>query len=192
MPKPMRSIRLPDVVRVAVWVPLFAGAAQAARAQSLDDPRRLRGVSVVGLRATASWDELITTDAGGATEAQFRDALGLGLEEAMRGVESGPRLDPDAPSYVLCHVDTAYETGLILYAVRVSYHEPGHDGAPVIAWLRSWVGSYTTQQLHLLWTLADQCAGAFLDAWTEANGRLQEPALRFSLNPPRPARCTAP
>lgn len=139
-------------------------------AQEIDDAARLAGVASVALRASASWDDLITTDAGGATSAQFHEALTLGLEEAIRGGWTGPRLDADADGYVLCHVDTAYETGLVLYAVRVSYHEPGEDGPPVIVWLRSWVGSYTTQQLHLLWGLADQCAHAFLEAWAEGNG----------------------
>jgi hypothetical protein len=166
MPSPRRTVR---ATTCSILLIPAAVVVAPCWAQQIDDPARLAGVTSVALRASASWDELITTDAGGATAAQFREALTLGLEEAIRGGETGPRLDPDASRYVLCHVDTAYDTGLIIYAVRVSYHQPGDDGIPLIAWLRSWVGSYTTQQLHLLWTLADQCAGAFLQAWAKAN-----------------------
>jgi len=97
------------------------------------------------------------------------EALGLGLEQAMTGAARGPRVDPRAQSFLLCHVDTFYDRGLIVYSVRVSYHRPAEAGPPVIAWLHSSVGSYTAQQLHVIWTLADQCADTFLDAWAEAN-----------------------
>ncbi len=43
------------------------------------------------------------------------------------------------------------------------------DGRLLIDWLESWVGSYTAQQLHVIWTLADQCAEAFLEDWRAAN-----------------------
>lgn len=133
------------------------------------DLGRLSGLTRLDVRATAVWDELITTSAGGATDAQFEEALLQGLQEAIRGAERGPALDPAAPSFLLCHVDTYYDSGLIVYSVRVSHHEPHDDGGHAITWLRSWVGSYTAQQLHVIWTLADQCADAFLEDWRTAN-----------------------
>lgn len=144
-------------------------AAPPTLAQEIGDPSRLAGIDAVAIRADASWDELITTSAGGATEGQFQEALLVGLEAALSGAETGPEVDPGEASFVLCHVDTFYDSGLIVYAVRVSYHRVGADGLPVIAWLESWVGSYTTQQLHVIWTLADQCAAAFLEDWRTAN-----------------------
>jgi hypothetical protein len=146
------------------------GLATPIAAQDVSDPARLAGVESVAVRASAVWDELITTSAGGATEAQFEEALLMGLRDAISGAERGPRLDDEAASFLLCHVDTFYESTLIIYSVRVSYHEPGPGGQPAITWLRSWVGSYTAQQLHVIWTLADQCADAFLGDWRTVNG----------------------
>jgi hypothetical protein len=148
-----------------------AGDATSGAAQEMDDPARLTGVTSVAARASAVWDELITTSAGGATPEQFREALAMGFEQALRATEGGPRYDPDAATSVLCHVDTFYEAGLIVYSVRVSLHEPDDRGRTVITWLESSVGSYTVQQLHLVWTLADQCANSFLDGWRSANPR---------------------
>lgn len=145
--------------------------AQGRGAAELDigDPARLVGVAAVGVRATAEWDEEITNSAGGATQSQFEEALLTGFEAAISGAESGPRYEPGSSSFVLCHVDTFYDRGLIVYAVRVSYHAPDADGSSVIRWLDGSVGSYTAQQLHVIWTLSDQCADAFLEAWREAN-----------------------
>lgn len=140
-------------------------------AQDTADPTVLRGVSSVAVRASADWDELITTSAGGATQGQFEQALLSAFHDAMVGAASGPTVSDEAAELVLCHVDTFYDTGLIAYAVRVSYHRPDADGRHVIAWLESSVGTYTTQQLHVIWTLGDRCAEAFLTAWREANGR---------------------
>ena len=151
-----------------MWI-IAAGLAEPGQAQEIGDPSRLAGVRSVAVRVTAVWDELITTAAGGATEGQFREALLMGLEAAIRNAEIGPTLGPDAPNYVLCHVDTYYDSGLIVYSVRVSHHEPDAQGRPVITWLQSWVGSYPAQQLHLMWTLADQCAKALLEDWQTAN-----------------------
>ena len=138
-------------------------------AQEVGEASRLAGVASVALRASAVWDELITTSAGGATEAQFEEALRSGFEMAMSSADPGPTITGDEASFVLCHVDTFYDSGLIVYSVRVSHHRPGPDGLPVITWLKSWVGSYTAQQLHVIWTLADQCAAAFLEDWRTAN-----------------------
>ena len=107
-------------------------------------------------------------NAGGATADQFRQAIQIGLQDAIRAADAGPLLNPTAPNYLECPEDTQYETGLIVFSVRVSHHEPDADGRHVITWLDSWVGSYPTRQLHLMWTLADQCAKTFLDAWVEA------------------------
>ena len=141
----------------------------ALQAQELDDPVRLAGVTEVAVRASAVWDELITTSAGGATEAQFEEALLAGFGAAIAEADTAPRADPDARDAVRCHVDTFYESGLIIYSVRVALHRPAADGREVITWLRSWVGSYTAQQLHVIWQLSDQCASTFLDAWRAAN-----------------------
>lgn len=139
------------------------------RAQDVSDPARLAGLDRVAVRTSAVWDELITTTAGGATEAQFEEALLLGLEEAIGGATPGPRLDPEAPTHLLCHVDTFYDAGLIVYSVRVSHHAPDASGRMIIDWIESRVGSYTAQQLHVIWTIADQCAELFLDDWRAAN-----------------------
>ena len=56
-----------------------------------------------------------------------------------------------------------------MYSVLVSIVRPDEAGVDVIRWQRSWVGSYTARQLHVIWSLADQCAEAFLDGWAEAN-----------------------
>jgi hypothetical protein len=126
-------------------------------------------VSRVAVRASADWDELITTTAGGATADQFREALLQGFTEALRSAEAGPTVAADAPAFVLCHVDTFYDSGLIVYSVRVSLHVAPASGPSVITWLQSSVGSYTAQQLHVIWTLGDQCARAFATAWRSAN-----------------------
>ena len=156
------------------WLPLCALLAVSlptpASAQDISDPARLAGIERVAVRASAVWDELITTSAGGATEEQFEQALLMGLENAIAGAAPAPRLDPEAPTFLLCHVDTYYDSGLIVYSVRVSHHVPSENGRPVIDWLESSVGSYTAQQLHVIWTIADQCAEAFLNDWRTANG----------------------
>jgi hypothetical protein len=156
----------------ALWVagaPPTSWRAAPLAAQEIDDPAALAGVPAVALRATAVWDEEITTSAGGATGAQFEEALLSGLRTAIDEADQGPLIDPGAAGSLLCHVDTFYDRGLIVYSVRVSYHRPDADGIPVIAWLESSVGSYTAEQLHVIWTLADQCADAFLEDWRAAN-----------------------
>jgi hypothetical protein len=156
----------------ALWVVAALATSWRAAplaAQEIDDPAALAGVPAVALRATAVWDEEITTSAGGATGAQFEEALLSGLRTAIDEADPGPLIDPGAAGSLLCHVDTFYDRGLIVYAVRVSYHRPDADGIPVIAWLESSVGSYTAEQLHVIWTLADQCADAFLEDWRAAN-----------------------
>ncbi|MDX1495067.1 MAG: hypothetical protein R3253_13445 [Longimicrobiales bacterium] len=137
--------------------------------QSVDDPSRLGGVASVQLRAEAQWDELITVEAGGATEGQFLEALALTFRDAIAGADAAPSLADDANVTVACHVDTFYDTGLIVYSLRVQTEAAGPDGAPVITWIKSDVGSYTVQQLHLMFRLGEQCAASFLEDWRGAN-----------------------
>lgn len=138
-------------------------------AQSPEDPSRLAGVDRVRVHAEAVWDELITREAGGATPDQFLEALRTTFEAGIAEADAAPSVVEDAPVTVTCHVDTFYEAGLIVYALRVQTEEPGDDGAPVITWIRSWVGSFTVQQLHLMFRLGNQCAEGFLDDWRGVN-----------------------
>jgi len=138
-------------------------------AQGVDDPARLAGIVRVQVRAEVEWDDLITNSAGGATSAQFLQALQGSFEGTIKDADAGPSVVPGAPVTVACHVDTFYETGQILYSLRVQTERPGADGQRVITWIRSWVGSYTTQQLHLMFGLGQQCAESFLEDWRSVN-----------------------
>lgn len=91
------------------------------------------------------------------------------FERTIAEADAAPSLLEGAPHTVACHVDTFYDTGLIIYSFRAQLERPGEDGAPVIVWVRSWVGSFTTQQLHLTFTLGEQCAKSFLEEWKGAN-----------------------
>ncbi len=117
----------------------------------------------------AQWDELITVEAGGATEEQFLLALGSTFESTLSSAETGPHLESGSAVTVTCHVDTFYETGLIVYSLRTQVEEDGADGRPSITWIRSWVGSFSTQQLHRMFTLGEQCAESFLTDWRSVN-----------------------
>ncbi len=142
---------------------------RAARAQALHEIERLAGVEEVDTRVEAAWDAAITMDAGGATEGQFLEALRAGFREALASADPAPRVLDGAAVTIACHVDTFYDTGLIIYSLRTQLEAPGLDGARVITWIRSWVGSFTTRQLHLMFTLGEQCAESFLEEWTAAN-----------------------
>jgi len=163
--------RGPTPVLLALAALTLAAGALRAQSVAIGDPARLAGVDPLGVRATAAWDEEITTSAGGATQEQFEQALLMGFEEAISTADPGPRYRPEAASFVHCHVDTFYDRGLIVYSVWVALFAPDASGLPVVRWLDSWVGSYTAQQLHVIWTLSDQCAASFLEAWREANPR---------------------
>lgn len=152
---------------LAVCVALVSPVAAAA--QGVDDPARLAGVERVQLRASAQWDEMITMSAGGATPEQFRQALQQTFSETIESADAAPSVVPGAPATVACHVDTFYETGLIVYALRTQLERPGDDGEPVIVWIKSWVGSFSVQQMHVMFTLGEQCAESFLDDWKGAN-----------------------
>ncbi len=130
---------------------------------------RLAGVTTVNVRIEATWDDAITMDAGGATADQFRQALRMTFEDRLETADSAPNLLAGAPTTVTCHVDTFYEPGQIIYALRTQVEQPGADGTPVIVWIRSWVGSFNMQQMHVMFTLGTQCAERFLDDWQSAN-----------------------
>jgi hypothetical protein len=158
---------LPVVLLLAL-LPALAASAPAA-AQEVSDVARLAGIDRVGARVEAEWDELITMEAGGATSEQFLQALGMSFEEALSSADVGPRFEEGAGVTVACHVDTFYEPGLIVYSLRTQVESPGLDGQPVIQWIRSWVGSFRVQQLHLMFTLGEQCAESFLEDWATVN-----------------------
>jgi hypothetical protein len=153
---------------VAAALTLLASA-DAGSAQDVEDTGRLAGIDRIATRVDASWDELITMEAGGATEDQFIQALEMTFAQAIAEADAAPGVDESSPDTVACHVDTFYDTGLIIYSFRAQLERVGDDGMPVIVWLRSWVGSFTTQQLHLTFTLGEQCAKSFLEEWRSAN-----------------------
>jgi hypothetical protein len=166
---PARPSLLPHpLARAALTALALTSVPCAVTAQAVEDTGRLTGVTQVDTRVEAQWDELITMEAGGATEDQFIQALGMTFEEAMSAADAAPSVVDGAPVTVACHVDTFYDTGLIVYSLRTQVERDGPDG-PVITWIRSWVGSFTTQQLHLMFTLGEQCAETFLDDWKSAN-----------------------
>lgn len=154
---------------IAAAATLLALAASPALAQSVDDPDRLTGLERVDVRSEAQWDELITTEAGGATPEQFLEALRMTFRESIAGADAAPSVVDGAPVTVTCHVDTFYDHPLIIYALRVQAEEAGADGEPVITWIESWVGSFTVQQLHLMFRLGEQCAESFLEDWRLVN-----------------------
>lgn len=161
----MRLHTLGLTTSLALAAALPAGAAS----QGVDDPMRLAGVERVQLRASAQWDEMITMSAGGATPDQFREALDMTFRETIELSDEGPTVTPGAEVTVTCHVDTFYDTGQIVYALRTQLERPGSDGAPVIVWIKSWVGNFNVQQMHVMFTLGEQCAESFLDDWKGAN-----------------------
>ncbi len=142
-------------------------AASGSHAQEVGDPARLAGVASVSTRANVLWDEEIVL-AGGATGGQYQDALIAAFDLAMEG--SGVVLDPDAPGFLMCRVETTFDGVIIAYSLRVEYHEPlGADGAPAITWFKSWLGTYGMQQLHLMFGLGELCAEAFKEDWNLVN-----------------------
>ena len=161
----MTPFRLSLPVALAIGV----GCSAPASAQDVESPERLAGLDRVSVRIEATWDELITMDAGGATEEQFVQALAMTFEQTLAEADAGPSVVPGSPATVACHVDTFYDTGLIIYSLRTQLERPGDDGESVIVWIDSWVGSFTTQQLHLTFTLGEQCARSFLEVWKGAN-----------------------
>ena len=156
-------------MRVLCALALAIAVSGPIAAQSVEDPARLTGLGTLDVRAEAVWDELITMEAGGATSEQFLQALQMTFHDAIANADAAPSVVEGSPASVACHVDTFYETGLIVWSLRAQVERPGDDGQPVIVWIRSWVGSFTVQQLHLMFSLGEQCAEAFLEAWRSAN-----------------------
>lgn len=168
---PSRTAQTPSAPGplIAALLAIMLALPGDARSQTVDDPSRLAGVERVQLRATAAWDEMITMSAGGATPDQFRQALTQTFSEAISGADAAPSVVPGAPLTVACHVDTFYETGQIIYGLRTQLERPGDDGQPVIVWIKSWVGSFSVQQMHVMFSLGAQCAESFLEDWKSAN-----------------------
>ena len=162
-------LRRGGVLLPALLATLAVAVSPPISAQDVDDPVRLAGIDRVDLTADAAWDELITTDVGGATEAQFLEALRMTFAASIGGAEHAPTVLEGAPVTVRCHVDTFYDSGLIIYALRVQTEEPGPDGLVVATWVKSWVGSFTVQQLHQMFRLGEQCAESFLEDWRGVN-----------------------
>lgn len=148
---------------------LSASLGVSVSAQAVEEVSRLAGIVRIDARAEAVWDEMITQSAGGATEGQFQEALQMTFEDALGSADAAPSVVAGAPVTVACHVDTFYETGLIVYALRVQVEQPGEDGDPTITWIKSSVGSYTAQQMHLMFRLGEECAEEFLEDWRSAN-----------------------
>ena len=149
---------------------LFLGAGSAT-AQSTEDVSRLSGVTTIDIRVEVNWDEAITMDAGGATADQFSQALRMMFEQTISSAERAPVVRPSARYTIACHVDTFYEPGQIIYSLRTQLEEDDSDGAPVIRWIRSWVGSFSMQQMHVMFTLGQACAERFLGDWQSVNSR---------------------
>ena len=157
-------------IRLTLLAVITFGTSPAeARAQSIADPARLEGIERVQVRADATWDEMITQSAGGATGAQFEEALRMTFSDAITSADAAPSVVAGAAVTVACHVDTFYETGQVVYSLRTQLERPGDDGQPVIVWIKSWVGNFSVQQLHVMFTLGDQCAESFLDDWKRVN-----------------------
>jgi hypothetical protein len=139
-------------------------AAQAA----FCDPARLVGITPVAARAVVDWDELITETAGGATEGQFHQAVIQTFEASLE--ELGVPLDAASERFLLCRVETIYDSGLIAFAARVELHEPfGGPGQTAITWHRTWIGTAPVQGMHLLFRIGEQCAEDFAEDWRAAN-----------------------
>lgn len=166
-PTPARS-RCRWIIAAAVLMMVSLPGDRLA-GQRVADAARLAGVTTVDVRVEATWDDAITMDAGGATADQFRQAVRMTFEETISTADAAPSIVEGAPHTVTCHVDTFYEPGQIIYSLRTQLEQAGEDGRPVITWIRSWVGSFDMQQLHVMFTLGTRCAEQFLEDWRSAN-----------------------
>jgi hypothetical protein len=148
---------------------LHAPTDAAAQMEAFGDPARLRDVTPVAARAVVDWDQLITETAGGATEDQFHQAV-IQTFEAELGAQ-GVAVDASSERFLMCRVETLYNSGVIAFAARVELHEPfGAPGQTAITWHRTWIGSAPVQGMHLLFRIGEQCAEDFVEAWSAANG----------------------
>lgn len=147
---------------------LHAPTDAAAQMEAFGDPSRLRDVTPVAARAMVDWDELITETAGGATGEQFHEAVVQTFEDELEAL--GVSLDASSERFLMCRVETLYESGQIAFAARVELHEPfGAPGQTAITWHRTWIGTAPVQDMHLLFRIGEQCAEDFVEAWSAAN-----------------------
>lgn len=138
-----------------------------AQDASFGDPSRLAEATPLAVRAAVQWDDLITETAGGATEDQFHDAVVQTFENTLE--ELGVALDPAAERFLVCRVETLYDSGLIAFAARVELHEPFGDGSSTaITWHRTWIGTTPVRGMHMLFTIGEQCAEDFVEARGDA------------------------
>jgi hypothetical protein len=148
-------------------VSLFGPVPVSAQMDAFGDPARLADAMPVAVRAAVDWDELITETAGGATEEQFHQAVFQTFEAALG--EMGASVDASSERFLMCRVETIYDSGLISFAARVELHEPfGAPGQTAISWHRTWIGTAPVQGMHLLFRVGEQCAEDFVEAWTAA------------------------
>lgn len=155
----------PRALALALLLVTPALAAKGAGAQdaSFGDASRLAGAAPLGVRAAVDWDQLITETAGGATEDQFQEAVVQTFENKL--AELGVSLDPAAERFLVCRVETLYDSGLIAFAARVELHEPFGDGSSTaITWHRTWIGTTPVRGMHMLFTIGEQCAEDFVEA----------------------------
>lgn len=164
-------IYLRRAISVTAAVLAFGFAADGASAQDsgFGDASRLAAATPLGVRAEVAWDILITETAGGATEDQFHDAVTQTFENKLE--ELGVAVDAEAERFLLCRVETLYDSGLIAFAARVELHEPfGEGDATAITWHRTWIGTTPVRGMHMLFTIGEQCAEDFVDARDAAGG----------------------
>lgn len=147
---------------------LHAPAPASAQMEAFGDPARLRGVTPLAARAVVDWDQLITETAGGATEDQFQQAVAQTFEAELEAL--GVSIDAGSERFLMCRVETLYNSGVIAFAARVELHEPfGSAGQTAITWHRTWIGTAPVQGMHLLFRIGEQCAEDFAEAWNAAN-----------------------
>jgi len=157
------------IVCLSIFGAVTLGAPGALTGQEparFGDPARLEAALPVAVAAVVDWDEMITESAGGATPDQFHQAVFQTFGAELR--ERGVPLDSAAERTLLCRVETLYDGGLITFAARVELHEPtlvGGSPVPAITWHRTWIGSAPTQGMHRLFSIGEQCASDFVEAW---------------------------
>jgi len=168
-PRSLRHLPVRPAALLAVVAYAVAAGGTSVAAQQIENAERLAGLERVDTRVEAQWDEAIVVEAGGGTADQFLQALAMTFEETIASADAAPTVVEGSPTTVTCHVDTFYETGQIVYSLRTQVEQVGADGQPVITWIKSWVGYFTVQQLHVMFTLGEQCANSFLEDWKSAN-----------------------
>ncbi|MEX2471943.1 MAG: hypothetical protein WEA34_07185 [Gemmatimonadota bacterium] len=155
------------VLTLLLVAPGVGATPALAQDASFGDRSRLAAATPLGVQAVVEWDDLITETAGGATEDQFHDAVIQTFENKL--AELGVSLDPAAERFLLCRVETLYDSGLIAFAARVELHEPFGDGSSTaITWHQTWIGTTPVRGMHMLFTIGEQCAEDFVEARGDA------------------------